>query len=169
VRSYRGILIPQTLYELHDERRGHGALVVMSAHQRVRVGCLAVDAEQAVGNHIGLLTCDAAADNAARGATHVLHEHDAQRDGDRPELTNGERLHALIGAHEPTQCFRIEAAVGVRHVRPGDTEHARVAREVAIRKFRQLPIEPRRQINANLADLLFDDVIVVEQPTRRRA
>ena len=63
-RSHCRILIPQTLCELHDKCRGHGARVATSAHQRVRIGNLAVDAEQPVGDRIGLLARDAAADDA---------------------------------------------------------------------------------------------------------
>src|SRR5450756_848562 len=98
---------------------------------------MAVYAQQPVGNRIRLLTRNATADDALRRAPQVLDKHDAQRYRDRPELTDSERLHALIGAYEAPQDFRVEAAVGVRHKRPRHTEHARVACERTGRELRQ--------------------------------
>jgi hypothetical protein len=39
---------------------------------------------------------------------------------------------------------------------------------VVFGEFRQLTIEARRQVLADLADLLLDDVIIVEHPLGRR-
>ena len=55
-------------------------------------------------------------------------------------------------------------AVGMGDEGPGDAENPRIAGERPLGQFRQLAIVARRQIVADLADLLFDQVIVVEHP-----
>ena len=70
----------------------------------------------------------------------------------------------LVCTHESAQRLDVEAAVGVRDERPGDSQHARVPREVALGQLRQLPVEAGRQVIADLADLLVDDVEIVDQP-----
>jgi len=47
---------------------------------------------------------------------------------------------------------------------PRHAEHPREARERSGGELRELPVVAGRQIVANLADLLFDEVEVVEQP-----
>jgi len=88
---------------------------------------------------------------------------------DRPELSRRQRLNALIGTHEPAQHFGIEAAVGVSDEGPCHAEHPRKAGERTSGQLRQLPVVAGRQIVADLADLLFDEVIVVEQPLGGRS
>ena len=51
---------------------------------------------------------------------------------------------------------------------PGDAEDARIAGERPAGELRQLAVVARRQIVADLADLLVDDVEVVDQPLRGR-
>jgi hypothetical protein len=52
----------------------------------------------------------------------------------------------------------------VRDTGPRDAEDTGIADEGSIGEFRQLPIEARRQIAADLADLFFDQMVIVEQP-----
>src|ERR1700687_4351302 len=47
---------------------------------------------------------------------------------------------------------------------PHKTEHARIAIEGPARQLGQQPIESRREVLAHLADLIFDEVVVVDQP-----
>ena len=47
---------------------------------------------------------------------------------------------------------------------PGDAEHPRIAGERAIAQLGQLAVVARRQIGADLADLLLDQMVIVEQP-----
>ena len=72
--------------------------------------------------------------------------------------------HALVGAHEPPEGLRVEAAVGVRDERPGQAVDARIAREGALGELRELAVVARRQVVADLAELLVDDVEVVDEP-----
>ena len=121
-------------------------------------------AEQPVGQRVRLLARGAAGNDAPGGASKILHEHDPQRDRDRPQFPDRQRLNALVGAHEAAQHLRIEAAVRMGDKGPGHAEDARIAGEGPGRELRQLTVVARRQVGANFADLLFDDVVVVEQP-----
>ena len=47
---------------------------------------------------------------------------------------------------------------------PGHAEDPRIAGEWSCGQLRQLPVIAGRQIVANFADLLFDEMVVVEQP-----
>ena len=47
---------------------------------------------------------------------------------------------------------------------PGDAEDPGISRERPLRQFRQLAVVAGRQIIADLADLLLDHVVIVEQP-----
>jgi hypothetical protein len=50
---------------------------------------------------------------------------------------------------------------------PRHAEHPRVSGERPVGQFRQLPVVAGRQIVANPTDLLFNEVVVVEQPLGR--
>ncbi len=60
--------------------------------------------------------------------------------------------------------FHIEAAVAVRDAGPCHAKDARIADERPVGELRQLAVETRRQVAVDLADLLFDHMIVVDQP-----
>src|SRR5271154_1888986 len=111
-----------------------------------------------------MLAFGPAAGNALRRTPQVLYQHDAQRDSDGPQLTDGQRLYALVSLDEAAQQLWVEAAVGVGDECPGDAKHARIASQRAIGELGQLAIVPRRQILMDLPDLLFNHVVVVYQP-----
>ena len=123
-----------------------------------------VHAQEPVGQGVRFLARGAARHDAARAAAKVLDEHDPQRDRDRPQLPDRQRLNALVGAHEPAQHLGVEATVRMRDKGPRHAEHPRIAGERSGGQLRQLPVVAGRQIVANLADLLLDEVVVVEQP-----
>ena len=60
----------------------------------------------------------------------------------------------------------IEVAVGMGDEGPGKAEDPRIAGKRPVGQFRQLAIVAGRQIVPDLADLLLDEVIIVEQPFR---
>ena len=93
-----------------------------------------------------------------------LSADSSQRDRDRPQLADRQRLDPLVCAHEPAQHLGVEAAVGMRDEGPGEAEDARIAGERSRGQLGKLPVVGRRQIVTDLADLLLDEVIVVEQP-----
>ena len=120
------VLIAQTLHELDNKCRGEGCAIRGAADQCVGFGAMAVDAQKSICQGIRLLARGPAAHDACRGASQILHEHDPQRDRHRPKLADGQRLNALIGAHETAQGFRIESTVGVGNECPGHAEYARI-------------------------------------------
>ena len=73
-------------------------------------------------------------------------------------------MDALVGAHEPAQHVGVETTVRMSNEGPCDAKHPRISSERSVGQLRQLSIVAWRQIVSNFADLLFDEVIIVEQP-----
>ena len=163
-RRYGGVLIAQPQHQLDGKGRRQRGAGRIAGGQCVGLRRISVQTQQSVGHIVRFLARGPAADDARGGAAQVLDQHDAQRDGDRPKLPDAQRLNALIGTHEKTQRIRIEPAVAMGDVAPSQSEHTGIADERAVRELRQLAVETRRQILANLADLLFDEVIIIQQP-----
>ena len=159
-----GILVPEPLDELDGEGCRQGTLFVVLEGRGDRRGGGRVHAEEPVGQRVRFLALGAARHDALRPAPEILHEHDPQRDRDRPQLADRQRLNPLVRAHEPAQHLGVETAVGMRDEGPGDAEDPRIAGEGSGSELRELPVVGRGQIIADLADLLLDEVIVVEQP-----
>ena len=138
-------------------------------HHRRRFGGMSADAQQPVGETRpppGARHCCRMISSAS--ASEVFDQHDPQRDGDRPQFADRQRLHLLVGAHEPAQQLGIEVAVGVCDEGPRHAEHPRISRERTVDQLRQLPIVARRQCRADLADLPLDEVVIIDQPLSRR-
>ena len=123
-------------------------------------------AQQPIGELIRLLSRGVAVDDPAGQPSKILDQHDPQRDRDRPKLSDRERLDILIGMHIAAQHLDIEPAVRMRDECPRDAEHARISGERAVREFWQLAVVSWREIAPNFANLLFDEMIVVDQPFR---
>ena len=70
--------------------------------------------------------------------------------------------------HHAPQALGFEAAVRVRDVCPGNAHHPRVTREMTLGQLGELAVVVRRQVVANLPQLLVNDVEVVEEPLGRR-
>ena len=102
--------------------------------------------QQPVGESVRLLPRDAAVHDQFGEAPEVFDQHDPERDGDRPEFADRQRLHLLVGAHEAAQQLGIEVAIGVCDKSPGHTEHPRVSLERSINQLRQLPVVAGRQM-----------------------
>ena len=109
------------------------------------------------------------AETTLRRASQILDEHDPQRDGDRPQLADGQRLDGLVGDQVALERLHLQPTVGVRDIRPGKLEDPRVADERTGGELRELAIVGRRKVLTDLADLFLDDVEVVEQPLGRRS
>ena len=124
--------------------------------------------EHRVGDRVGLGACTPPGGDLVGQPPQVLDQDDAQRDGDRPELADRERLHLRVGRDEAPQQVRVELAVGMGHERPGEAEHARIALERTIGELGQLPVIGRWQVAANLADLRLHQMVIIQQPLRRR-
>ncbi|MGA8060128.1 MAG: hypothetical protein WB999_17920, partial [Candidatus Binataceae bacterium] len=101
------------------------------------------------------------------GAPQVFHQNYSQCNRNRPQFTDRQRLHALVGLHEFAEHLRIEAAVGVRDKGPRDAEYARIAFQWTVGKLWQLTVEAAREIVADFANLFFDYMKIVDQPLGR--
>ena len=167
-RCHLRILIAQTLDQLNGEGPRHRFLIDAPQDGLRRFGLMAADAQQTVGQGVRRLTRGPLVHEPLRRAAQILHQHDSQRDRDRPELADRQRLHALIGLHEPAQHLRLEAAVGMRDERPGHSENARVTLQWPVREFGQPAVKSARQIVADLANLFLRDIEVIDQPLGRR-
>jgi hypothetical protein len=158
------VLFPQATDELHGEGRlqrdGHTAQNV--------IGPIGFRPQQLIGKAVGGFPGRLVPHHALRKTPQVLNEHDAECDGDRPKLADGQRLHSLIGAQKATQTLRIEAAVGMGHEGPGKAIDARIALERAIDQTGELPLKTRRQVSPDGVYLLLHDVKVVDEPIRCR-
>ncbi len=167
-RRHGRVLVAQSLEELdHAGRRQ--LRPGEPAQGRARgLGFPGTEAEEAVRKFVRLLASDPAGDDLLGQASQVLDEQDAQSDGDGPQLAEGQRLHPLVRGDQTTEAVGVEAAVGVGDVGPRQAEDARIALERAVRELGELPVVARRQVIPDLAELLLDDVEVVDQPLRRR-
>ena len=166
-RHLRAVLVPvaQPLGELH--REGVRKRIGFEAPEEfadVLVAAGRLGRQELVGETVGCLALGPRLDDAVGKPPQVLDEDDAQRDGDRPQFADGQFLDALICAHEPGEDVGIEQAVRVGDIGPGDAQHPRIARERSLGELRQLLIVAGRQILADLADLHFHDVVVVDKP-----
>jgi hypothetical protein len=160
------VLVAQPEQQLH--REGRAELDALPLPQGVRQRIRIRRYEQTVDELVGALPSGASARDPLRRATEVLDQHDPERDRHRPELADRQRLNALVGAHEADERIRVESAVGVCDERPGDAENARVSRQRPDRELREFPVVALRKVLADLADLRFDDVVVVGEPFGRR-
>ncbi len=163
-RRHPRILIAQPLDELDGKGPRQRRVIELLQHRVRRLRRAAIDAEQPVRQSVGFPTRRKAVCDSLGGAPQVLDEHDSQRDRDRPEFADGQRLDMLIGAYEAYQHLAVEAAVGMGDKGPGQSEDAGIALERPIGQFRQLAVETGRQITPDVADLRFDDRKIIEQP-----
>ncbi|MNK88933.1 hypothetical protein D3C87_1089220 [compost metagenome] len=174
-------LPPEPRLQPAKDRRGHGVLVTEPLGQlrgkqlrqrqngtRCNIGVqrrtAATGHQHTTRQAIGIRTGGAARRHLVSQPSQVLDQNDAQRDGNRPQFPDGQRCHALIGHDEAPQCDGVDVTVGVGDKRPGNAKYARITSKRSAAQFRQLAIVARRQGVANLTDLRFDEVVVVEQP-----
>ena len=158
------VLVPKALDQLNGESRRQWLPLEGAQGKEGRLRFMAGCSQKTIGQVVGISASHATGDDLLGQAPQVLDEQDPKRDRDRPQLSDGERFHPLIGLHEPAQQSRIEPAVGMGNEGPGNAEDARVARQRAVCELRQLAIETRGQIVLDLADLIFDDEEIVHQP-----
>ncbi len=125
---------------------------------------LTAHAQQAVRQLVGRGPRLACADDLLRQPPHVLHQGHAEVDGYGPDLPDGERLDALVGADESLKRLQPEPAVGMGHVGPGQPIDSRVSHEVALGDLRQQAVVATREVVADRPELFVHDEEVVEEP-----
>ena len=138
---YRRVVVPQPLDELRRERRKERPPLIAAQRRSAGVVAMIGQAEQLVGERVGLLPGSALADEPVRQTAQVLDQHHTKGDRDGPQLPDRQGLHSLVRGQEPAQRFGIEAAVRVRDEGPGDSVDARKSGEWPIRKLGKLAIE----------------------------
>ncbi len=91
-------------------------------------------------------------------------EPEAQHDGHGPQLADGERAHRLVALDVEDERAGLDARVGVTEVVDAEGVHARVLAQRAVAHARELAEVAAREVDLDLAELVFDDVCVVEEP-----
>ena len=92
------VLIAQALKQPNDERRRQARRVEASKRRFRLLGWKSPDAEQAIGQGVCLVASNPIAGDLLGRPSQVFDQDDAERDRDRPQLADGQRLNALICA-----------------------------------------------------------------------
>ena len=167
-RRNRRVLVAQPMNKLHGESVGKRRALIREQDSRDGFRGLPADPEQTVSETVRHLARGAALCDLQRQAREIIDQHDPKRDRHRPKLADRERLHLLIGPDIADQHLGVETTVGMSDEGPGDAEDARVADERTRGELGKLPVIARRQVGAKLANLLLDEMIVVDEPFGRR-
>ena len=133
-RCRLGILVAQPLNQLGGKGRRQGHRSEIAEDGRRRFGLCPIHPQEAVDRKIGRLAGLAPGHDPLGRAAKILHQHDAQGDGDRPELADQERLHPLIGSDEPAEHLLVETAVRMGDEGPGQAEDSRDSRPAVPRR-----------------------------------
>ena len=139
-----GIAIAQALGELDGECGRPGRLIEAVQDRRRRFGIAFGGAQESgprAHRPTGSPICCATI--ASAKTAQIFDQRDAQRDRDRPQFADGQRLDPLISLDEAREFLDVEGAVGVGDECPGDAEHARIALQRPVRQFRQLAVDSR--------------------------
>src|SRR5271157_3155769 len=156
------------MHEFDREGLGKGLRATSSENGRRRFGGAPVHSKQSIRKAIRLVTRGAAAGELLRKPPQILNQDDLQRYRDRPKLTDREGLNFLIRVDVRNEDIGIETAVGMGNKRPRHAEDAGITRERAVYEFWELAVIARRQIGADLTDLPFHQMKIVDQPLPRR-
>ncbi len=163
------ILVAQPMHELNGERFGKRRALMGEKDDGDRFGGPFPGSEQPVGQAVRHITRRATLRDLLREASEILDQHDPQRDRHRPKLANGERLHLLIGPDVADQHLGVETAVRVGDEGPGHPEDAGITGEGTRGELGKLAVVAGRQVRAKLTNLLLDEMIIVDEPFRRRS
>ena len=141
----------------------------MSAITSTRLlGSVSHDRLHLIDPAVGEIAIDAARGDVGGDAAQILDQRKPQHDRNRPQLAELERRDRLIRGDEAGEAFRVHAAVAVRDRLERDVVDPWQPRRRAAREARQLAAVTLGQMPLRGADLLFDQVEIVEQPFARR-
>ena len=104
-------------------------------HSSSRFGLAAAHSQQSVGQRVRGAATGAAIHDPLGDPLEVFYQDNSKRDGDGPQLADGQRLDLLIRAEVATQDFWIEETVGMGHERPSHSEHPRISCQGTPREF----------------------------------
>ena len=162
----RGTATLQPAREFRDERTDHrrtGARHVRD-HQNQALRILLGGLRHQVRPEPGKVSLGAACGNLPADAAQILDDCQPQHDRNRPQLANLEGGDALVGRHKAAQTFRVHATVAVRHGVERDVIHARTPCGRTHGQPRQFAAVALWQVPLGGANLIFDEVEIVEQP-----
>ena len=161
------VLIAQPLHELHRKGVRRAGPSVAGEHHRHRFGRASATPSSR-----------SARSSASSRAVRLLHDPSASR---RRFSTSTMRSVIATAQSSPIvsgwtsdrpgrsgTASRDRSGCRCGRQKPRRAEHARISGERTVSELRQLPVIARRQVVADLADLLLDEMIVVEQPFGRR-
>ncbi len=159
----------QATHQFGDERAAHRRLrtrhVGDDQDQALRV--ILDDLNHCVGPARSQIAMASVAAYPGRDAAQVLDQGQAQHDRNRPQLAERERLDLLVGAHEAADGVLVDAAVAVRDRVQCDVVDARQSSRCATLQTWQFPAVAFGEMQARGADLVVNQVQVVEQPFAR--
>src|ERR1700691_350471 len=156
------------MHEFDREGLGKGLRATSGENDRRWLRGAPAHSKQSIRNAIRVVTRAAAVCDLLRKPPQILNQDDLQRYRDGPKLADREGLNVLIRVDVGNEDLGIEAAVGVRDERPRQAEDAGITRERTRDKFWELAVIARRQIGADLTDLPFHQMKIVNQPLSRR-
>ena len=113
-RRHRGIVLAQPLHQLDHESRSERTPFHASQRRRQPLAAVPVRPNQIIGYFVGDRAQLAQLHDGVGKPAEILHQHDPQRNGHRPELADRERLHLLIGQDKAAQHLEVEVTIGVR-------------------------------------------------------
>ena len=167
-RQHRDLSL-QTPRELGHERADHpriGAGHVGDDEDEVR-RILLGDAHHLVCPLARLLDVERALRHARGDAAQIFDQRQPEHDRNAPQLAQLERRHRLIRGDEAAEAFGVDTSIGMRNGLERQVIHARQVRRRSLCESRKLTAIALRQVALRDADLLADQVEVVEQPLAR--
>ena len=160
------ILPLQVARQLRQKRAGKRRIGAghVGQHQDQVGRLLLDDADHALGPIAGQIAVAACRGDSNGDAPQILDQRQPQHQRQRPQLAQLERLDRLIGGDEAIEAGGIDAAIDMGNQLQGDAIGARKAGGRAARQTRQFAAVGRGKQPPDGADLLFDQVEIVEQP-----
>ncbi|CUY95980.1 Uncharacterised protein [Serratia marcescens] len=172
----------QTLFHPGERQRQHGAVALQTAHQlgdegagARRIGSRHVgDNDDQIGRivfhrfqHfidpvIGQVAFTLSLRYLDADAAQVVYQRQTQHARQRPQFTQRQIGFLLIGGDIARQALCVPAPVAVGDGFGGDVVNARAV--VRCSQLRQAAAKGLRQVMPHHADLLFDQIVIIEQP-----
>ncbi len=123
--------------------------------------------EQSIRPRIGAIAFAPTGGDDRTDAPEILDQRESEHDGNRPQLSQLQRYSRLVGGDRSTQADDIDTAVDMddQFIRQG--VDAREPGQGPVRQLGQLPAVGAREMPAGEADLLFDEVKIVQEPFGR--
>ncbi len=161
-----GTLALKTARQLRDEGAGHGRIRARHVrdHQDQILGVALGHRRHLVGPAVGQILVGAAGGDPDRDAAQILDQREPQHDRDGPQLTQLEGGDGLIGGDETVEVLGVHPAIAV-----GDDLQRQVidpwqAGRGTMAQARQFPAVALGQMPLGGADLILDQIEVIEQP-----